>query len=129
MILDTSFIIDLLKNKTPALIKAHLLEKSSISVRTTTISVFELWQGVEDIQDDQKRELIEKFLSSVGLLSLDIESAKIAGTMYSELERKGEIIETEDCMIAGIAKHHGDAVLTRNVKHFERIKGIKIETY
>lgn len=129
MILDTSFIIDLLKNKTPALIKAHLLEKSSIAVRTTTISVFELWQGVEDIQDDNKRELIEKFLSSVGLLSLDIESAKIAGTMYNELERKGEIIETEDCMIAGIAKYHHDAVLTRNIKHFERIKGIKIETY
>ena len=129
MILDTSFIIDLLKNKTPALIKAHQLEKSSLAVRTTTISVFELWQGVEDIQDNQKRELIEQFLSSTGLLSLDIESAKIAGTMYSELERKGEIIETEDCMIAGIAKHHGDTVLTRNIKHFERIKGIKIETY
>ncbi len=129
MILDTSFIIDLMKNKPGALIKAHQLEKSSTAVRTTTISVFELWQGAEDIQDNQKRVQIETFLSSVGLLSLDIESAKIAGTMYSELERKGEMIEAEDCLIAGIAKHHGDVILTRNIKHFERIPGIKMETY
>lgn len=129
MILDTSFIIDLMKNKPDALIKAHQLEKSSTAIRTTTISVFELWQGVEDIHDDQKREQIETFLSSIGLLSLDLESAKIAGRIYSELERKGEMIEAEDCLIAGIAQYHHDTVLTRNLKHFERIKSIRTETY
>ncbi len=98
-------------------------------MRTTTISVFELWQGAEDIQDSQKRDKIEQFLSSVGLLPLDVESAKIAGTIYSDLERKGKLIEAEDCLIAGIAKHHNETVLTRNINHFERIKGIKLETY
>ncbi len=129
MILDTSFIIDILKNKPSALIKAHVLEKSSLPVRTTAISVFELWQGIEDIQNPQKREKIEQFLSGMGLLALDLESSKIAGRMYAELERKGEVIEVEDCMIAGIAKHHKDTILTRNVNHFERIKGISVATY
>ncbi len=129
MILDTSFIIDLLKNKSAALSKAQALEKTSTPLRTTTISVFELWQGLEDMQNKEKKDRIERFLSSIGLLSFDLASAKIAGTIFSGLERKGETIEAEDCMIAGITLVHGDAILTRNNKHFERIKGIKVETY
>src|SRR3989338_9980853 len=101
MILDTSFIIYLMKNKPEALVKAYSLEKSSAAIRTTAITVFELWQGVEDIKDKTKREKIEQYLSSLGLLELDTESAKIAGTIYAQLRRSGEIIEAEDCLIAG----------------------------
>ncbi len=129
MILDISFIIDVLKNKPDALIKAAELEKSTLPVRSTTVSVFELWQGLEDIHDQDKFKKIETFLSSVGLLSFDLESAKIAGSTYAELKRKGELIEAEDCMIAGIALWHGDRILTRNVKHFGKIKHLLVETY
>jgi len=129
MILDTTFIIDLLKNKANAVAKAAELEKSSFPIRTTTVNVFELWQGLEDIRDQAKKERIEQFLSSIGLLSLDRESAKAAGTIYGELKRKGELLEAEDCLIAGICLQHGDIILTRNQKHFERIKTIRVETY
>lgn len=129
MILDTSFIIDLMKNNGNALEKAKELERSSLPVRATAISVFELWQGLEDIQNEKKREKIELFLSSMGLLSFDVYSAKKAGTLYAELERKGETIEPEDCMIAGIALFHDETILTRNKKHFEKIKNLKIKSY
>lgn len=129
MILDTTFIIDLLKKKENALAKAQELEQSSLPVLSTTISVFELWQGLEDIQNKAKKEQIEKFLSSIGLLYFDLESAKSAGTIYAELERRGELIEVEDSMIAGIAQTHGEGILTRNVNHFRRIKSISVETY
>ncbi|MBI2666777.1 type II toxin-antitoxin system VapC family toxin [Candidatus Woesearchaeota archaeon] len=129
MILDTSFLIDLMKNKQAALTKAQSLEYASFPVRTTTITVFELWQGLEDLQDEQKRTTLEHFLSGIGLLGFDLESAKQAGKIHAELRRKGEIIDAEDSMIAGIAQQHNEAVLTRNVKHFERIRGLKIEKY
>lgn len=129
MILDTSFIIDLMKDKSNALTKAQELESSSLPVRTTSISVFELWQGLEDIDDQDKREKIEKFLSSIGLLVFDVHDAKKAGTIYAELRRKGEHIEPEDCMIAGITLSRGETLLTRNKRHFERIKELKIEGY
>ena len=129
MILDTSFIIDLIKNRQNAIQKAQELEKTSTPIRTTTISVFELWQGLEDLQNKEKRERIDHFLSSIGLLSFDLPSAKRAGIIFSELERKGEMIEAEDCMIAGIAQWHNEPILTRNKKHFERIKGIQIQDY
>lgn len=129
MILDTSFIIDLMKNKSNAIAKSRELEKSSLPIRSTSISVFELWQGLEDIEDTDKREKIERFLSSIGLLAFDLHDAKKAGTIYAELERKGELIEPEDCMIAGITLSRGETLLTRNKRHFERIKELKVEGY
>ncbi|MBI2662359.1 type II toxin-antitoxin system VapC family toxin [Candidatus Woesearchaeota archaeon] len=129
MILDTSFLIDLIKNKENAFQKAKILDNSSPPLRTTSISIFELRQGIEDINESKKKEKIEQLLNALGLLNFDLESAKIAGTIFAELERKGEIIEAEDCMIAGIAIHHNEPILTRNSKHFQRIKGLKLETY
>ncbi len=53
----------------------------------------------------------------------------MGGSIYGELLAKGETIDPEDAMLAGIAKSHHEKVLTRNVKHFSRIEGLTIETY
>ena len=37
--------------------------------------------------------------------------------------------DPEDAMIAGIAKVHGEAVITRNVRHFVNIERVEIEKY
>ncbi len=39
------------------------------------------------------------------------------------------MIDPEDAMIAGIALHNSEVVLTKNVEHFSRIRDLKIETY
>jgi predicted nucleic acid-binding protein len=63
------------------------------------------------------------------MLPLDLESAFLAGDIQKELIRKGEIIDPEDCMIAGIALKSNEPLLTRNLKHFKRIPGLQVETY
>ena len=40
---------------------------------------------------------------------------------------KGEIIDIEDIMIGAIVIHNGERLVTRNKKHFERIRGLEIE--
>ncbi len=72
---------------------------------------------------------IAKVLESQMILDLDKESAEKAGEIDGLLIKEGKGIEPEDCMIAGIAKHHQETILTRNLKHFGRIKGISLETY
>lgn len=129
MIIDTSFIIDFLKHDKDAVNKMKGFLERNEPIKTTTISVFEVWQGTLDIGNDSEKEKIEKFLSSIGLLVFDIESAKRAGTIYSGLKSKGELIEGEDCMIAGITLNLNEVLLTRNKKHFEKIQGLKIESY
>ena len=55
-----------------------------------------------------------------------VRAAEISGTLM----RKGETIDDCDCLIAGIALSKGvKTIITRNKKHFNKIKGIKVETY
>lgn len=129
MILDTSFIIDLLNDEESAVKKAQEIDRSNAPISTTAVSVFEIWQGIADIKNEKKLERINNLLESIGLFNLDQESAKIGGRVHAELYARGTPIQPEDSMIAGICLKHSKKVLTRNVKHFSRISGLEIETY
>ena len=129
MILDTTFLLDLLAADPGAVKKSQELDKQNEALFTTAISVFELWQGISDIKDKKKLEKIDILLDNLGLFPLDKESAKLGGKIHSELYSQGLPIQPEDSMIAGICLKHGKKVLTRNVKHFSRIVTLEIETY
>ena len=129
MILDTTFLIDLLKNDAGAAQKAKELFNSCEDFFITPISVFELWQGEEDLADKRKKDKILELLTSIGHLDFDFSSAKLAGKIYRELRNKGQLVQAEDTMIAGIALQHNEAVLTRNTKDFSKIGGLRVESY
>ena len=129
MILDTTFLLDLLAADPGAVKKSQELDKQNEALFTTAISVFELWQGISDIKDKKKLEKIDILLDNLGLFPLDKESAKLGGKIHSELYSQGLPIQPEDSMIAGICLKYGKKVLTRNVKHFSRIVTLEIETY
>ena len=48
------------------------------------------------------------------------------GRMKAELEIKGERLDDFDLLIAATASVNGFILVTRNTKHFKRIKGLKI---
>ncbi len=129
MILDTTAIIDLLRGSNAVINKIKELERKNIPLVITSISVFEIWQGTKDIADEGKMEKIYSLLESLGSLSFDIPAAEEAGSVHSHLKKEGKIIDPEDSMIAGIAKIHHETILTRNIKHFQRISGLKLESY
>lgn len=125
MILDTTFLIDLFRGNKAAVEKAAELDKKEEPVFATALSVFELWQGLDA---KQKKAKVEQFVSAFGLLGFDVESAKKGGEIHAALAAGGIHIDPEDSMIAGVALHHAQAVLTRD-EHFSRIKGLRVELY
>lgn len=129
MILDTSVIIDLIRGYAPVDEKIMELDTKNTPLSTTTISIFEIWQGTRDMEDKERIEKINKLLESINVFNFDLEAAKEAGIIHALLEKKGKGIEPEDSMIAGIAKINNETILTRDTKHFNRIEGIKVETY
>ncbi len=60
------------------------------------------------------------------MLKFTSTSAKISGEILSKLEKKGEAIDFRDVMIASIVIENDVALYTRNVKHFERVEGLKL---
>ncbi|MDP2666319.1 MAG: PIN domain-containing protein [Candidatus Diapherotrites archaeon] len=129
MILDTNVLIDLLKGRKEAIAKLSELEEKGVVLSTTTISVFELYRGLREISNHEKITQISKLLESLDVYLFDKESARDGGMMLAKLEREGKGIDTEDTMIAGIAKTHQKKILTRDTNHFARIPDIAIETY
>jgi tRNA(fMet)-specific endonuclease VapC len=126
MIADTTFIIDLLRNDAAANERASDIESAHSSLYITAVSIFELWQGFR--QSNSKKELLT-LVSRMPFLNLGFEAAAEAGKIHSDLREKGQEIETPDSLLAGIAKSRNEPLLTRNVKHFSRIKGLMTESY
>jgi tRNA(fMet)-specific endonuclease VapC len=131
MIADTTFLVDVLRSvdkKTEK--KVNELDHSFSTKFISTITVLELWSGVYQSKNPKKQsDKIKKILESFIILPFKEEDAKIAGKIEAELILNGNNIGITDIMIAASAIKHNQSILTRNVKHFSKVKGIKIETY
>ena len=57
------------------------------------------------------------------------EMSRIYGEQLHELDRRGETIATMDLLIAASALAEGAALVTRNRRHFERVRGLEILGY
>ncbi len=113
-----------------AIKKIEELNEASEPQIVTAISVFELYSGLErSVKNINELEKIKSAIENTILAGLDIESAQRAGEIDGQLIKSGEKIDPEDCLIAGIALTRNDKLLTRNIKHFSKIKGLKVETY
>ncbi|MDO8660491.1 MAG: PIN domain-containing protein [Candidatus Woesearchaeota archaeon] len=130
MIIDTSFIIDLMRGNLPAKTKLVLLESLSTPLIIPTPTIFELCAGAEQSSDPSKELIkINSVLAGQTICVLDLESAQLGGKIHGLLKRKGQSIDLGDSLIAGIALTHHEPVLTRNVKDFSRVPGLRVETY
>lgn len=130
MILDTSFIIDLMNSIPEAIAKFKRFNEIQEQQFVTTITIFELWDGItQSKKPEQEQKKVIDVLESQLILDFNRESAEEGGKIRGMLTKKGIIIDPQDCMIAGIAKIHGQPILTRNIKHFGKIHNIKIESY
>ena len=128
MIFDTCFIIDLLKGDNNAVRYLEKLERTSESKIIAAITIHELWRGL-GILDIREKDEIKEILQTITVLPLDLESAKISGEIERKLLKESIVIDPEDAMIAGIAIKNNQRLLTRNLKHFSKIKSLKIESY
>ena len=130
MILDTSFVIDFLKGESNAVSKMKSLLEEGMVVAITTPTIFELYSGLIFLNKSEKEEdKIISLLKKQIVFPLDSNSAERAGRIDGFLMKAGLKIETNDSMIAGIAKINNETILTRDVKHFSRISGLKVESY
>lgn len=121
---DTSCIIDFLKNEKEAV---NIIDKHKDELVTTDINVFEVFMGIYTKKDYEKEEEVARaFFGSIKILGIGGWGEK-AAEILSHLIKNGEIVEENDCFIVSIMLLNGcNKILTRNKKHFSRIKGIEV---
>ncbi len=130
MIADTSFLVDIMKSDKDAIRKADEIEKTGNTIAVTSISIFELFVGVNlSIKQEQERNKITRILNGLSIISFDEDSAREAGRIFAQKRRNGLVIDPEDSMIAGICSRRNEILITRNIKHFQDIENVRIESY
>ena len=86
--------------------------------------------GIEkSTRKSENKAATEFFLEGVEIVYSDHEIMAKFGELKGELERQGTRIDDADLIIAATALCCNAALATGNVKHFERIDGLRIENW
>ena len=128
--LDTDFLVDLLRLKKEAWAELEELRRDRIDLSTTPINCCELFKGAFPSDDDGiAAHGIGAMIDSLRILDIDRRSCEMFGRLSNEMQKKGSSIADFDLLVASVAMAHGESVLTRNKKHFEKIPGLIVDSW
>jgi hypothetical protein len=129
VLLDTTFLIDLMNGDDGAVEKARELESDLVQQRLSSMTLFELYYGAaRSNQSEAEREKIESVLASKPVYPADSAVMRKAGRLSGELMNDGNAVDDGDVIIGATADVLEEPVLTRSVDDFERL-GVDVETY
>lgn len=124
-LLDSNVCIACLRRKPWAL--SALGSTPQVDVAVSALTLGELVLGTH-LSEDPDRELakVEAFLRPIPVLPFGREEAYHWALLDAQLRKQGNRIEAEDAMIAATALAAGMTLVTGNLKHFARVKGLKV---
>ena len=117
-------------------LKKIIFEQENL-IHITSITVYEVGIGLErtrrKISEQRYKELYKswmEFISGMEVFPLSFKEAEKAAEIYEILESKGQLFDDNDILIIGIMLSNGiNQIITKNVKHFEKIEEIKVINY
>ena len=124
-ILDSDILIYFLKGEKEVIKKVLSLQNDELYI--TIINYTELLYGIYNSNKiSQNKEKILSFLDNFKILQFDKNASEIFAKLKAKLKKQGKIIADMDLMIASIAISNKAILYTNNLKHFNRIDGLKI---
>lgn len=124
-LVDTNWIIDALNGVRPALdaISRHLPDGLGVSI----VTLGELYDGViHGKEADSQLAELRTYLAIYDVVGLTDEVMEVFARQRVQLRRRGQLTPDLDLIIAATALVHDQTLMTRNLRHFERIPGLQI---
>jgi len=127
---DTDAISELLKPRPAAGYVRWLAAVPREEQFTSAVVVGELYKGAfRSSAVARHLENIEKrVLPAVTVLSYDAPAARVYGEIRARLEAAGRPLADADLQIAATALLHDLELVTGNLKHFSRVRGLRISS-
>ena len=127
--LDTNIITAFLKNDLRVVQRVsdylELFEKLTINI----ISYYKILRGLKDLGNEEKLKRFEGFIQENELVSIRKETVEKAAEIYAYLKKEGNLIEDADILMASTAIVEDLVLITNNIKHFKRVKGLRIDNW
>lgn len=129
IMLDTNICIYILNNK-PASIKKHFDKYKLGEIAISSISVAELFFGVDKSKFKESNTLaLNAFLANLKVLEFASKEAGVYAKIRADLERRKALIGAMDMLIASVAVANDLTLITNDSKDFKRVKNLQIENW
>jgi predicted nucleic acid-binding protein len=130
-LLDTNVLSEVIRKRPSPAVLERLGSIPDEGLITSSICVAELRYGSVRRPDSEAfwARIAQEILPRVRILPLGVPEAELAGDIRAALELRGAPIEITDVLIGATALANGLVMATRNLKHFERIDGLVVESW
>ena len=126
-LLDTCTCISMFRNE--GRVRDTLRRIGTNNCYISEITVAELYFGLAKAEDKRRKlddiREVQRLFRVIPAYS----SFKEYGEIRYSLEHTGQRVDQFDLLIGATALHHDLTLVTSNLKHFERMQGIKIENW
>ncbi len=130
-LLDTNILSEMIKKRPNPNVLSQIRTKASLELFTSSICIMELRFGSRLRNDFEAfwSKLEKRIISKVNVIPISGKEAIAAGDILAEMKKNGQTIGIEDALIAASALANQCRMVTANVRHFLRIKGLVVENW
>jgi predicted nucleic acid-binding protein len=127
---DTDAISELLRQSPSSTYVKWLMQVPREEQFTSAVVIGELYKGAYRSQARERHlsNIEQRVLPSITVLPYDLGCAKVFGEVRASLEETGTILPDADIQIAATAIYHDLELVTDNLRHFQRIEKLRLNT-
>jgi predicted nucleic acid-binding protein len=127
-LLDTDILIYSLKGHPT--VKIHLERHRQAVLKISIVTLMELYYGAYKSQRVMSNlGKIKSIEDAIEIVPLGRESAEVFAMLKTNLEKSGTPLDYFDLILAACALVHDFVLVTNNLKHFERIEGLRLANW
>jgi tRNA(fMet)-specific endonuclease VapC len=129
---DTDFVIDLLREQRRGIEgRAHkkLQRLGDTPVRLSVFVVCELEAGASLSRDPEERHRVHSLCEQFEVVYPDEHFAPLYGETLAALKRQRYTVATMDLLIGTQTLAENDTLITRNLRHFQKIPNLRVDDY
>ena len=123
--LDTDTVSHIVRKN--AVVIGNLIKHEDDEICISAITYAELFYGLEKRGSDRLFNEVNSIIGKLSIVPFDESQSELYGKIRLQLEKAGTPLG--DMLIAAAALSAGAVLVSHNVNHFSKIKGIKVEDW
>lgn len=125
--LDTNTCVEFLRHGSTSNVATHLAAVPEEDIGISTIVIGELLFGALRSKNPiLATSQVEAFVADYHVVLFDKDAAEEYASIREYLTSKGQVIGSNDMLIAATARLHGSILVTHNTAEFSRVRGLQL---
>ena len=135
LLIDSTACLHAERNRrTPEELVSEIMERwGDAELWVSVMSAAELfhgyWRADHPSRRARREEFVEALLAAIPVLPITLATARVVGRIDAQLTAEGQRIPTSDLLIAATALSRGDAIVTGDARHFDRVTGLTVHRF